>query len=105
MLYLFGLCLLFSKDLVKNINLGLPNNEWVKYCQELKNNYPPSTIFIIPPEQECFRVYAERAVIVDYRACPYREADIIEWKNRLDDLKTMQPRALAKKYKAVFLPL
>jgi hypothetical protein len=46
---------------------------------------PEDAVFITPPQFGRFRLTARRAIVVDFKACPFGDAALVEWKNRLDD--------------------
>ena len=56
----------------------------------------PESQFLIPPNLKSFRLFAERAVVVDWQTTPWKPFEIIEWYRRLGrisgkpDVKSVQ---------------
>ena len=56
----------------------------------------PESQFLIPPNLKSFRLFAERAVVVDWQTTPWKPFEIIEWYRRLGrisgkpDLRTVE---------------
>jgi hypothetical protein len=46
---------------------------------------PPDALFVTPPTFGPFRIFAERAIIADFKAFPYQEPAILEWRTRMFD--------------------
>ena len=44
---------------------------------------PEDAIFVTPPDMGVFRMIAERGVVVDYKAFPFGDLAMIEWRTRL----------------------
>ncbi|MFO0968565.1 MAG: DUF6798 domain-containing protein [Gemmataceae bacterium] len=71
---------------------------------------------IIPIDLMRFRLEAEAPIYVDFKAIPYRDRDVLEWKRRLDfaqavyrsiragTFEEMRPRVLDEKITHVVLP-
>jgi hypothetical protein len=94
---IFGLILFCSIALPReraHFNFGplSPNGDpWREVCAWVRENTSKDAIFITPPEKEDFRLYAERAIVADYKACPYLPKDVFVWKERLSDLTASDP--------------
>ncbi len=54
--------------------------EWIR------NHTEKDALLFTPPYQDGIRFFAERAIIVDFHAGPYRTRDLAEWKKRLETL-------------------
>lgn len=46
---------------------------------------PPDSVFVTPPAFGMFRIVAERAIIADFKAFPYQEPAVLEWRSRMID--------------------
>jgi len=64
----------------------LPRDGWQQFGLQVKALTPRDAVFITPPHLEGFQLFAERAHVGDFKCFPFREADMLEWKSRLDDL-------------------
>jgi hypothetical protein len=92
--WLFGL--VASRGIPVNVGLEhLYQDSWGKMCRWIQNNTPPQSVFLAPPDRETFRLLAQRAVIVDFKACPYREQDVQSWLRRMNDLTGTDLRSLS----------
>jgi len=54
--------------------------------QWIQGNTPDDAVFIIPPRMDDFRLGANRAIVVDWKAFPFKDSAIIEWKERIYDV-------------------
>lgn len=54
--------------------------EWVRL------NSPEDAVFITPPYIEDFRLGANRAIVVDFKAFTFKDQSIIEWRSRIADV-------------------
>ena len=67
---------------------------------------PEDAIFIVPTDLEWFRVEADRAIVVDTKAFPYRPIDALEWRRRIASLSEDYPfglAAAAHKYRVTYV--
>lgn len=56
---------------------------WAQAARFAKANTPDSSVFIVPPRTTEWRIYARRALAVDFRTFPYNENLLPEWEQRL----------------------
>ncbi|WP_171133173.1 MULTISPECIES: DUF6798 domain-containing protein [unclassified Ruegeria] len=47
---------------------------------------PEGAIWVVPPDQERFRLLANRGVLVSFTAIPFDDAGLMNWRNRLEAL-------------------
>lgn len=48
-------------------------------------NTAHDSVFIVPPNSVTFRLKAERAIVINFLAMPFKDAKILEWRTRLYD--------------------
>ena len=77
---LLGVLFLVNHGLSKDVN------EYEKLYSWIKMNTDKESLFLIPPNIASFRLEAERAVIVDYKAFPFNDKDLKEWISRIKDV-------------------
>lgn len=64
-------------------------NDFYKHDNELfswARTTDSGSMFVTPPMLSSFRLLAERAIVVDWKALPFRADEIIEWHNRITDI-------------------
>jgi hypothetical protein len=67
--------------------------ELAKWARE---NTPKDAVFLVPPDEESFRVHARRAIVVNFKGVPQLGAELPEWRDRLRDVLDLDtPRLLA----------
>jgi hypothetical protein len=49
----------------------------------ISENVPNDAVFLIPPGNNDFRFTAKRAAFVDWKCCPMKGEEILEWKRRM----------------------
>ncbi len=52
----------------------------------IKGHTPKDAIFLTPPQIDRFRLNAERAIVVDWKASAITPDDLVEWYRRLEDI-------------------
>jgi hypothetical protein len=52
----------------------------------IKENTPKDAIFLIDPKIEDFRLRADRAIVVDWKAFPFRDVAVMGWWERIQDI-------------------
>jgi hypothetical protein len=52
----------------------------------VKENTPTDAVFLVPPDEESFRVHARRAIVVNFKGVPQLSAELPEWRDRLKDV-------------------
>lgn len=63
-------------------DVGGPEAEVARWARD---NTTPQAIFLVPPSMGIFRLLAERAVVVDFKAFPFQDQAMVEWRERLFD--------------------
>src|SRR5207302_3354086 len=59
--------------------------EYVAIAEYAKENTPIDAIFLVPPDESDFRLRAQRAIVVNFKAVPQLGAELAERANRLRD--------------------
>ncbi len=57
----------------------------IEIAEYIKHNTPEGAIFLTPPLFGKLRIFGERAIVVDFKAFPFEEQAMREWKQRLVD--------------------
>lgn len=52
----------------------------------VRANTDKGAVFLTPPSLDKFRLWAERAIVIDWKGCPIVPSDIMEWYHRLEDV-------------------
>ena len=47
---------------------------------------PKESVFLIPPSNSRFRLAAERAIVINFKAFPFQDDAMIAWRERLEDV-------------------
>lgn len=78
--------LLFSIIIILNVNISPPQSDRTELYRWITDNTPNDSIFLISPSIEDFRLGTKRAIVVDWKAFPFTDTAIIEWRERLADV-------------------
>jgi hypothetical protein len=71
------------------LRLSLPledDPDYLALCAWARNNTPDDAIFLVPPDEQSFRLHARRAIIVNFKGVPQLSGELPEWRNRLQHL-------------------
>ncbi len=60
-------------------------SRWAKQ----KNSTPRSAVFLVPPDEESFRLAAQRSIVVNYKGVPQTSRELGQWRDRLQDVLDM----------------
>lgn len=80
--------------------------EYIRLCRWARDNTPIDAVFLVPPDDEAFRLHAQRAIVVNFKSVPQLSGELIEWRRRLrrvlgeHDLLTL-PRPLHRTFEAI----
>jgi len=56
----------------------------------IKKDIPKGSILLTPPYDGYFRIGTEKAIVVDFKALPFSELDMVEWYSRIKDVTNNQ---------------
>jgi hypothetical protein len=59
-----------------------------------RENTPKDAIFLVPPDEESFRVHARRAIVVNFKGVPQLSAELPEWRDRLQGVLGLDTQSL-----------
>lgn len=51
-----------------------------------KANTPRDAVFVVPPDEETFRLAAMRAIVINYKGVPQTSRELGQWRDRLSDV-------------------
>ena len=64
----------------------IPEDSEVKLALRFRQRSLEDAVVLVPPLNEKFRFYSQRAVVFDFKSFPYTDRGIKEWKNRMETL-------------------
>jgi hypothetical protein len=76
--------------------------EYLAVADYARQNTPIDALFLVPPNESEFRLRAQRAIIVNFKAVPQLGSELAEWSQRLrdvlglDDLQKQLPNGFDK---------
>lgn len=80
-----------------------PHPDHVAMCEYVRNpnNTPVDATFLVSPGDEMFRLHAQRAIVVNFKAVPQLSGELDVWQKRLCDVLGLQKLTeLARPYHA-----
>lgn len=60
--------------------------DWGRLCEWIRHHTSVDAVFLTPPYVEGFRLRAERAAVLEFKAFAYQEPDTREWRDRFLDI-------------------
>lgn len=62
--------------------------DYLAACQWISDpaNTPVDAVFLVPPQEQTFRLHAQRAIVVNFKAVPQLGAELPIWRDRLQDV-------------------
>lgn len=76
---------LIGKIITPQLTLEDLSGNAVDVAKFARDNTPKDSVFLTPPNFGQFRLTAERAIIVDFKAIPLQDIAMLEWQERLFD--------------------
>lgn len=77
---------------------------YLQFCAWVRQHTPVDAVFLVPPQEQSFRIAAQRAIVINYKGVPQLSGELPEWRRRLEDVLDMKDlRALPRPFE-VTLP-
>jgi hypothetical protein len=79
---------------------------YMEVCDWARRNTPKNAVFLVPPDEQSFRLHGERAIVVNFKNVPQLSGELGEWRNRLQavldvrDIRTL-PRPFPRTLDAI----
>jgi hypothetical protein len=65
------------------------SGDQIAVCNWVRENTPVDAIFLISPGDQIFRLHAQRAIVVNFKAPPQLASELPQWRDRLQDVLDM----------------
>jgi hypothetical protein len=65
------------------------DKDYLVLCQWARQNTPGDAIFLVPPDEQSFRLHAQRAIVVNFKGVPQLSSELPEWRRRLEGVLSM----------------
>jgi hypothetical protein len=74
--------------------------DYLALCNWIRNpaNTPRDATFIVPPQEQVFRLFAQRAIVVNLKGVPQLSSELKEWRSRLVDVLRDDPMKFAERF-------
>ncbi len=69
--------------------LEMHDAAYLRVCHWARANTPLDGVFLVPPDEEVFRLRARRAIVVNFKGVPQLSSELGEWRDRLRDVLAM----------------
>jgi hypothetical protein len=81
--------------------------DYIALCNWVRDpaNTPPDALFIVPPQEQVFRLFAHRAILVNLKGVPQLSSELKEWRKRLDDLLDADVTQFAARFDQTLLAI
>ena len=75
-------------------------SDYVALCNWIRDpaNTPRDATFIVPPQEQVFRLFAQRAIVVNLKGVPQLSSELKEWRRRLVDVLGDDPMKFAARF-------
>jgi hypothetical protein len=60
--------------------------QYREVCLWARDNTPIDAVFLVPPQETDFRLYAQRAIVINFKHVPQLSGEIVQWETRLLDV-------------------
>jgi hypothetical protein len=72
---------------------------YMEVCDWARRNTPADAVFLVPPDEQSFRLHGERAIVVNYKNVPQLSGELGEWRHRLEAVLDLRDiRALPRPF-------
>jgi hypothetical protein len=81
----------YNVQWVKTPGNGHPpeDSDFTGVYQNIERTTPKDAVFLIPPSHGRFRLGTSRAAVVTWKQFPFQSEDILEWRDRIEDVCQM----------------
>jgi hypothetical protein len=79
---------------------------YLQVCDWVRLNTPVDAVFLVPPDEQAFRLRARRAIVINFKAVPQLATELPGWRDRLErvlnlpDLRRL-PRPMPRTLQAI----
>jgi hypothetical protein len=79
---------------------------YMEVCTWARRNTAVDAVFLVPPDEQSFRLHGQRAIVVNYKNVPQLSGELGEWRHRLEavldvrDIRTL-PRPFPRTLDAI----
>lgn len=63
--------------------IAVDPSDYDAVCNYARDHTPVDAIFIVPPNEEGFRLVAQRAIVINFKGVPQLSSELGEWRDRL----------------------
>lgn len=72
-------------------SLWLPTDDapYLALCDWVRRSTPVDALFLVPPDEQAFRLAARRAIVVNFKGVPQLSGELPEWRRRLEAVLDM----------------
>jgi hypothetical protein len=60
------------------------DRDYLAVCRYAREQTPVDAVFLVPPNEQLFRLHARRAIVVNFKNVPQLSSEMPEWKRRLE---------------------
>jgi hypothetical protein len=60
--------------------------DYLRLCQWAKANTPVDAVFLVPPQEQAFRLHAQRAIVINFKGVAQLSSELRPWEKRLCDV-------------------
>jgi len=70
---------------------------YLRFCAWVKNHTKVDALFVVPPQEQSFRLHAERAIVVNFKGVAQLSGELRAWRDRLGDVLGMSDLTLLQR--------